>query len=396
MQKENKRVNIVLLCTVIYFISYVTRINYGAIIAEMVTSTGYGKSELSMALTGSFITYGLGQIISGYFGDRYQPRLLITLGLLLSVAMNLLIPVCPGKYAMTAVWCVNGFAQSFMWPPLVKLMTSVLSTEEYNRGCVKVSWGSSLGTVFVYFMGPAVIALFNWQSVFVMCALMGIAGLVYWNVKCPSIDLGLTVSKRQINAETSKKSVISVFVVLVMLGIILQGILRDGVTTWMPSYISETYNLGNEISILTGVLMPLFSILTLHLTEKIYEKKFTNPHTCATVVFAVGALSALVLYFMSDKSPVSSVLLSALLTGCMHGVNLLLICIVPPILAKGANVSFMSGILNCCTYVGSAISAYVIPLAAEGRGWSFTILMWFVIALAGTLTCALCIKSKQN
>jgi len=392
MQKENKRVNIVLLCTVIYFISYVTRINYGAIIAEMVTSTGYGKSELSMALTGSFITYGLGQIISGYFGDRYQPRLLITLGLLLSVAMNLLIPVCPGKYAMTAVWCVNGFAQSFMWPPLVKLMTSVLSTEEYNRGCVKVSWGSSLGTVFVYFMGPAVIALFNWQSVFVMCALMGIAGLVYWNVKCPSIDLGLTVSKRQINAETSKKSVISVFVVLVMLGIILQGILRDGVTTWMPSYISETYNMSNTLSILTGVIMPVFGIVCSRLAMIVYRKMPTNPVLCAGIFFGVGAGAALGINALSGASAAASVGFTAVLTGCMHGVNLMLICMVPRFFQNTGHVSLVSGLLNSCTYVGSAISTFGVALLTEQVGWKPTIALWAAIALAGTVLCFICVR----
>ena len=394
MQKENKCVNIVLLCAITYFVSYITRINYGAIIAEMVTSTGYEKSELSMALTGSFITYGLGQLISGYFGDRYQPRHLVSIGLIASILMNLMIPMCVNKYVMTAVWCVNGFAQSFMWPPIVKLMTSVLSTDEYNRACVKVSWGSSFGTIFVYFAGPAVIALANWQSVFVMCAVMGVAGLVWWNLSCPEIDLGVTVSKKQVNANVDKSSLISPTVIFVMIAIVLQGILRDGVTTWMPSYISETYKLGNEISILTGVLMPLFSVATLHITETVYEKKFKNPYLCATAVFGVGALAGLALYFLSDKSPVSSVLLSAILTGCMHGVNLLLICIVPPLLAKGANVSFVSGLLNCCTYVGSALSAYVIPLAAEGRGWTFTLFIWFIIALAGTLICAVCVRYK--
>ncbi len=42
-----------------YMISYMTRINYGAIISEMEVSTGFSRSLLSMALTGSFITYGV-------------------------------------------------------------------------------------------------------------------------------------------------------------------------------------------------------------------------------------------------------------------------------------------------------------------------------------------------
>ena len=58
-----------------YMVSYITRINYGAIIVEMVEATGFSKSALSMAVTGSFITYGVGQIISGIIGDRISPKM---------------------------------------------------------------------------------------------------------------------------------------------------------------------------------------------------------------------------------------------------------------------------------------------------------------------------------
>ena len=67
-----------------YMVSYITRINYGAIISEMVASTGISKSMLSLALTGSFATYGIGQIISGICGDRFHPKKLLSYGLIAS------------------------------------------------------------------------------------------------------------------------------------------------------------------------------------------------------------------------------------------------------------------------------------------------------------------------
>lgn len=79
-------------CT--YMVSYITRINYGAIISEMEAATAVSRDLLSMALTGSFITYGAGQIVSGVLGDRISPKKLVSCGLMVTVAMNLLIPVC--------------------------------------------------------------------------------------------------------------------------------------------------------------------------------------------------------------------------------------------------------------------------------------------------------------
>ena len=105
-------------CT--YMVSYITRINYGAIISEMEAATAVSRDLLSMALTGSFITYGAGQIVSGVLGDRISPKKLVSCGLMVTVAMNLLIPVCRNTLQMVVVWCINGFSQNFLGPPSCK------------------------------------------------------------------------------------------------------------------------------------------------------------------------------------------------------------------------------------------------------------------------------------
>ena len=287
----------------------------------------------------------------------------------------------------------NGLAQAFMWPPLVKLMTSLLTNEDYARGCVKVSCGSSAGSIIVYLIAPIMIALSGWKSVFILSAVFGIAGLIIWNRACPTIAMKEN-SIHAYKAESSKLSFLSPLVLAIMLGIILQGILRDGVTTWMPSYIAETYNISNEISILTGIALPIFSMLSFQLTGRVYRKRFSHPMMFATIIFGIGAISSLSLYALSSANAAVSVFFSALLTGCMHGVNFLLIGILPPLLAKKENVSAMSGFLNSGTYIGSAISAYLIPFVTEqSAGWSASLFMWFIIAAAGTVTCLVCIPA---
>ena len=86
-----------------YMISYMTRINYSTIISEMECATGMSRSLLSMALTGSAVTYGIGQIISGVCGDKFSPKRLVSFGLVTTVLMNLLIPLCSSPYQMLVV-----------------------------------------------------------------------------------------------------------------------------------------------------------------------------------------------------------------------------------------------------------------------------------------------------
>jgi len=378
-----------------YMVSYITRINYGAIISEMVEATQISKSLLSMALTGSFITYGTGQVISGLLGDKFSPKKLVTCGFVATVMMNLLIPICQNAYQMLAVWCVNGFAQSFMWPPLVRLMTEHLSEDDYKVTSAKVSWGSSFGTIAIYLISPIFIMWLGWKSVFVFSAICGIIMIFIWNKLCHDIEKTGTDKEVKAKEKGKAKEKVNIFTPLmisIMIAIILQGMLRDGVTTWMPSYISDTYNLSNVISILTGVILPIFSILCFQTATKLYMKKLENPLLCAGVFFGAGMIAALALYLLSGSNAAFSVILSAILTGCMHGVNLLLICMIPPYFSKYGNVSTVSGVLNSCTYIGSAISTYGIALLSEKYSWSFTLLIWFAIAVAGTGICLLCIK----
>ena len=381
------------LFSITYMISYITRVNYGAIISEMVIQTGFEKSLLSLALTGNFIFYGLGQLVSGTIGDRISPKKLVSLGLCVTVAMNAIIPFCINPYQMLVVWCVNGFSQAFMWPPMIKIMACLLTANDYKNVMVKVVWGSSVGTIVVYLMSPILIKLYGWQMVFWVSAAMGFIMIFLWNKY--SYDIKIQKSHNT-NTHNKQDSSISIFLtplfIFVLLGIVLQGMLRDGVTTWMPSYITETYNLDNKISILTGVVLPIFAIISFQITEKLYEKRFKNPMACAGLIFGIGSLSAIGLLLISGKNVILSVLFSAILTACMHGVNLILVCMLPQFFEKYGNVSTASGVLNSCTYIGSAISTYGIAVFAEQRGWNATILLWVGIAFLGCLLCFVCIK----
>lgn len=388
----NKKGSILIfLFAITYMVSYITRINYDAIISEMVRDTGYTKDVLSLSLTGMFITYGSGQIISGLLADRVSPKKLVTIGLSLSVLMNILVPLCGSPYLMLICWCFNGFAQAFMWPPLVKLMTANFEGRTYKNAVTKISWGSSIGTIVIYLIAPLIISFANWKWVFWFSAICGAGMIVIWNILCPEYNGSSAKTETADTPEENKKGGIAILfsplMIFIMISIVLQGMLRDGVTTWMPSYISETYNLGTEIAILTGVVLPIFSILCFTLTGIVHRKWLKNPITCAGAIFGIGTVAAVLLYFFTSASVIASVVLSAVLTATMHGVNLMLICMIPGYFKKYGNVSTISGVLNSCTYIGSAASTYGIALISEKAGWNFTLFIWFLIALTGTVIC---------
>ena len=403
--RQMRRVRILFMLT--YMVSYITRINYGAVILEMVHDTGILASHLSLAVTGSFITYGIGQLVSGYFGDRIQPKKLVFLGLCVTVTMNFLIPFCPNYLWMTGVWCVNGMAQSLMWPPIVRLMASLYTEEEYKKTTVVVSWGSSCGTILIYLLSPVWIAVAGWRSVFIFAAVYGVIMAFVWKKACPEIEAENSAGAPRERIRTPDEADVpepvrqpSIFkspmLWMIMLAIVAQGALRDGVTTWMPTYIQQTFNLGNGISILTGVVLPIFSITCFQITNGIYKKMPDNPLLCTSMIYIAGTAAGVLLLLFTGVSPLASVFLMAVLTGAMHGVNLMLVCMLPAFFKKTGNVSTMSGVLNSATYVGSALSTYGIALISERAGWTVTIGVWVAIAAMGTVLCILSIPAWKK
>lgn len=394
--------NFTFLCCLVYFTSYMTRINYGATIAEIITANNITKAIAAIAVTGSFITYGVGQLVSGFLGDKIAPRYLISIGLGATSLCNLTVGLCNNMSIIIPVWCINGFAQALLWPPLVRCMTKELPHEQFKSACSLVNAASSVATIVIYLIVPICITLSGWHSVFLVCSALGIVSCSLWTFFTRNKSSCMFTEKddiKDIPQEARNNSVWKIIVtsglIPVMIVIILQGMLRDGITTWMPSYIKDVFGLPSSSSILTSAILPVFAILSIWFTQWFSTRNKTEIHTSAWLWGAALVSCVGLLIFLNTQMLVSA-LLMAIMTACMHGINLMLISNLPARFIKYGKVSFFSGVLNSCTYVGSAISTYGIALISESFGWSTTVAVWGIVALAGLLLCIYSIgKTKK-
>ena len=388
-----------LLCAAVYFCSYLTRLDYGAVMVEMVRAEGFSRVDASAALTGLFITYGFGQLISGYLGDRVKPQLLIFFGLIACGLMNLLIPFCSSPAWMTVVWSVNGLAQAMMWPPLVRIMSQHMTESEYKVATVHVSWGSSLGTIVIYLMIPLLLKVSSWRGVFYCAAAVGMGMAAFWMARYGRVERTLPLQEQAAPADEPGDAGKSggglralMPLLAIMMGVIIcQGTLRDGITTWMPTYLADTYHMESGKSILTGVLLPLFGMVCYQIVLWMNRKLVKNELQCAAIIFGVGLVSLLALRLLHAHSFALSVLILAFAVASMHGVNLIMTCMTPKYLAGSGKISMITGLLNACTYIGSALSMYGVALIADRFGWTVTESLWCAVALLGTLCAAACV-----
>ena len=385
---ERKKIDLLIgLCTMAYLISYVTRVNLSATMVEINRAGLALKTTTALALTVCSVTYGVGQVLSGWVCDRYKPHNLILLGFAVAAGVNLLVGWMPHESWLVPLWGINGFAQAMMWPPMVRILSAALEEEDYRRACVRISWGSSVGTMLVYLTAPLLIGLGSVRWVFFACAASACLMLAAWKLTYDRNFEPVTPAVRQKQSASGVPMgrLAAMLMGAVFLGIVLQGFLRDGVTNWMPSYVCDVFHLDSTTSILSGVVLPVFAIVCLGLSSNIQRRLIKNELLCAAMFFGLACLSAAVLALCSSMGV--SLLCLALLVGCMHGVNFMLVGMVPRYFERFGRVGLVSGVLNAGTYVGSAVSAYGTALYTEAFGWQSTALLWGGVAAGAVVLC---------
>lgn len=395
------------LCCLVYFTSYITRLSYGATITEILIRRSLTKSAAGLVSTGGFFAYGIGQILSGILGDRYRSKILIFIGLLVSSFMNIILPFAISASTMLVIWTINGFAQALLWPPMLKTLTIELNREKLKTAFVWVTAASSVGTVMIYLIVPFCITWFSWKTVFFAAGGLGAFVAFFWLFTIEDLrgqrensedreweDKNVLRSPLPDSEET--RTFDYRILMWIVLAIILQGTLRDGIITWLPSYLVEIYHLDNAVSILLTVVLPLFSIISVKIAASMYGRVYHNEMSGAAVLFCFGAIGSGALILVYNLNVIVSIVLAALITGSVYGINLILISIVPSRFVPYGKVSTVSGILNAFTYLGSAVSAYAIGKIADQSGWQFTIGTWAFIASLGTLVSWAGIKSWKR
>lgn len=392
------------LCWIAYFSTYIGRLNYSASLTGIILSEGFSKGQAGMIGTAFFFAYGAGQFVSGFLGDRLAPKKMVFTGLMVSGLCNLAMAGAKGSGLMTAVWCVNGLFQAFIWSPMIRLMYEYYKTETRMKACVSLNSSVPLGTMAAYGLTALVIWLSSWRTMFVLAGAALIGTSLFWitgmkrveryaaeSGKMAEIPSGETGGSAKAAVNWKSLLIQSGFLFL-MMALFVQGALKDGVTTWVPTYISETYGLSAILAITSTMVIPVFNLLGVYLASFANLHWFRNEVRTAGAFFVVSAAAILVLRLASGRSMAVSFLMLALATTAMMAVNTMLIAVLPSYFGVIGRASSVSGLLNSSVYAGGAVSTYGIGALSVALGWNATIVIWFLMAAVSAVICFLTVR----
>ena len=389
------------LCWLVYCISYMGRLNYSAAMTVMIKEHILSSGQAGLISMAYFLAYGIGQLINGFLGDKAKPEWMIVFGMSMSAVTNFGMGISTFFWTMALLWGMNGYFQSMIWAPIIRIFAEMMDEEDKLSSSVNITSSGVVGTLLSYFLSAALLACLPWHFTFYAASvlLLFIAIIFYCGftniVKNSTIETDRNPCSRQlpdekmIPAQNSKFGALLIqsSVLCIVIPAAIHGILKDGITAWVPVYISENFGLTASFSILLTTILPVINLTGAYAGWALFCRLKKNVGRTIAVFFAGSGLALLLLLLWGSLSAIFAVIMLAVITSSMMAINTLIIGVYPLKFEKMGRVSSVSGFLNAMAYLGTAISTLGIGILLQYRGWKDTIFSWLVLTILAMVSC---------
>ncbi len=396
-------------CWLVYMCSYIGRMNYSAALVSMIQEGVFNKAQSGMIGTVFFVSYGVGQLLASYLGNRVSSFKLVGAGVFASALSNAMMYIGSSSYSvMLFFWGLNGLANSLFWSPIFYIISYILPRKQRKKACVLIATGASVGSIVAYLVSTVILENFHYMAVFLIPSFILLGIGIMWVVtsihtkRVLHKEAAEPVCKRTEDsyegltkgAPTETGYYMNFFPLLIASGvifmipaIIVQGVLNGGVGTWVPAIISEVYDVTPTVALLLSILIPIANVVGVYVGTYMSDRLFKDEMKSLIAMCAFTALPLAVLCFIGRLPVVLCVALLGVTTILMVGVNQVGISLVPLRLAPFGQAAAFTGFLNAMSYVGTAISNYGFGALAEAFGWNITISLWIPLALLAMVSC---------
>ena len=392
------------LCFLAYTFSYFGRYNYSTCLASM-TAAGLLDTEFGGIISSAYlIFYGAGQFINGRLGVKVSPKLMVAIGLLGAGTANILMGSMSNKYVFLLVWAANGFFNSMLWSPIIRVFTDWMTQTQRLRAGANISLTIPVGMTLSYVISSFMLKIADWRGVFIACgSLLCIGGgiwifgisLIKPYIKTMSERNAALISESldKLKVSDQKKTSLTpkiffgtglVFIAIVAL---FNGSLKDAVLSWAPTYLQDTYAFSDASASLVSTLLPLFSVAGPYVAIFLDKKIFKNEVATSGVMFTAAALSLIGVVLLKGSLPLLAVTLLACSMCCMWAVNTMILTFVPYRYGGLGISSAVTGTLNCMAYIAASSCTTVYGSMAKTQSWQSTVLLWTAFAIGGAVIC---------
>ncbi len=394
MEKQNnKSTFLIMLCWLVYTCSYLGKLGYNANITKIEESYSVSHSVAGMVSTFFFFAYGVGQVINGVFCKKYNLRIVVFSSLIISGLMNLLVVFINDFTILRYFWLVNGASLSLLWPSLIRLLSETLDKKQIGKAVIVMGTTVATGTFLVYGLSALFVALDTYKSIFILAGTLLPVIAIIWMIFYSKLVVNNNTQSQatvttEIEQSQSKKVNLALVIPIFILGFfaIIDNLVKDGLTTWVPMILKETYELPDYASILLTMVLPILAIFGTAVAVRMHKKIKDFVFLIGVLFLIAGSFIGAVILCLPTGLFVITLASFGIVACLMSGVNNVITSMAPLYWKERFNNSgLLAGVLNGCCYVGSTLSAYGLGLIAENNGWKFVFILLTALCFLSVL-----------
>ena len=392
-----------ILCSMVaYAFFYVTRKNLSMAQPEMLAQGVISKEALGTILTVHGVLYGMSRFVNGFWADKLNGRIFMTIGLALSALMNFLFGCTSLTILFAAFWIVNGWTQGMGFPPCAKMLTHWIHPKELATKMSIWNTSHSFGSAMALGLCSMLFAFgLGWRWCFyVPAALAGLAAVFcFFCVKdgphedgLPELDLS---DVRGTKADANENHIVTdadrrrlVFrnrvIWLCALANFFVYVVRFGFLDWGPTFLKEYKGIdvskGGLMIIAFELAAVVGTIFAGWITDKVFKGR--GVRTCVFCMLFAG-LCALGFWYLPSGAAIWQATLLLMGTGFFIYGPQALIGIVAAQQATNDAAAMANGFMGIMGYAATTVSGLGIALISQHFGWNAALLSIGGFALVG-------------
>ena len=415
-----------------YALFYFVRKNLGMAIPAMEAELGVSKMQLGIFLTLHSIIYGFSRFVNGMLVDRFSKRKVMSIGLLLTCAVNLFICFSPklngvlslldadGKatlglvYLIGSLWVLNGYFQGMGVPPCVSLLAHWVKPNELATKQSLWNVSHTIGAGLVVALCGFMLDRYGysaWYLCFLVPALIALVGvpILWFGLKDDPTEVGLPPVEKMMdsdrsNVETSNplehidnvkyKKIINKmvfanpFIWIISVSNFCIYVIRLTILDWGASFLTETK--GMDIAEAGGILATteilggtMGMLLAGWLSDKFFASKAHR-----TCFFCIVFATLTFFLFWKCDSVVLAFIALVLSAFFIYGPQALYgVCASQQATKYAAGTG--NGIIGIFGYASSVVSGVIFGALAETGGWDSVFPIAIIFGIVGALVIGL-------
>jgi ACS family D-galactonate transporter-like MFS transporter len=346
--------------------------------------------QMGFLLSAFFWTYAIGQVVAGWFTDRFPVLWVFTIGFVVWSGATFCTGLVQGMTALLVLRLLLGGGESVAFPCYSKIFATEFPPAKQGLPNAILNSGTKIGAALGVLVGGVLIALYSWRMMFFVLGGSGVVFLILWFMLAPRTDR----KPRGQAVSTATKPGPSYLDILrnrdawgTFVGAACYNYAYFFGLTWLPSYLVQQKHLSLEKMGIIGAIpfwaAAVSAIIGGWTSDALIKKghsttKVRKAFVASGLVFSVAAFPSAIV----EDLTASLVLLTVAYTAL--GVTVSNLWAISQTLAGPTAAGKWSGAQNCLGAIAGIVAPIVSGLVVQQTGnFSLAFLIMAILALVG-------------